>query len=366
MPILANLTETALHRAVGPWNRAGSRMDMARFHMRQARLCERIIAGLAEREATRLDPADARRAEAYAADVLGWRGYAPWLKVYTLRAGRFREGWIPDDYYSQVVVPRINGAYRHMAQMRQVGIRLFGADVVPDSLHVVRGRFLLPDGTPVTAGDAASLLFARGDRAVFKANWSGSGASIRILRRGDFPGGAPWPDGVFQHFVRAHPDLGVFPDDATATLRVTTALDPEGRPRLRTAYIRLPRATDGYVHVATLIRVMLDLDTGAFDARGMLSDWTVSGTHPDTGVPYAGQQMPGFAAARDLALAMHRGMPLVGCIGWDFAVDAAARPWLLEWNAVHNDIKVSEAMQGPCFAGLGWDRLWRDSAAGTA
>jgi hypothetical protein len=63
---------------------------------------------------------------------------------------------------------------------------------------------------------------------------------------------------------------------------------------------------------------------------------------------------------------MHRRMPLVGCVGWDFAVDADARPWLLEWNAVHNDIKVSEAMQGPCFAGLGWETLWRDTSAAGA
>jgi hypothetical protein len=29
----------------------------------------------------------------------------------------------------------------------------------------------------------------------------------------------------------------------------------------------------------------------------------------------------------------------------------------MEWNAEHNDIKFSEATQGPCFADLRWDRL---------
>jgi hypothetical protein len=31
----------------------------------------------------------------------------------------------------------------------------------------------------------------------------------------------------------------------------------------------------------------------------------------------------------------------------------------MEWNGWHNDIKFSEAADGPCFADLGWQNLWR-------
>lgn len=30
---------------------------------------------------------------------------------------------------------------------------------------------------------------------------------------------------------------------------------------------------------------------------------------------------------------------------------------LMEWNAGHNDIKFSEATQGPCFHDLGWEKF---------
>lgn len=33
------------------------------------------------------DPNLFKRAEEYAQDVLGWRGFAPWLKVYSAMAG---------------------------------------------------------------------------------------------------------------------------------------------------------------------------------------------------------------------------------------------------------------------------------------
>jgi hypothetical protein len=355
---LSTITETALHRALTPWDRIGQRLNLARYHLRQERICEGFLARLAQ-AGRRLDPADGRRAETYAAEVLGWRGYAPWLKLYTVVAGEFREGWIPDNYYSQVVIPRINGAYRHAAQLRQVAGRLFGAEMVPDSVHVVGGRFHAPDGSPIPPAQLAAHLFARGDGVVFKPNWSGSGTDIRIVRRESFDAGMAWPDGVFQHFVHAHPSLRHYQEGGTATLRLTTALGPDGRPQLRAAYIRFPRAGELYIAVKTVVRVMLNADTGDFAGQALLSDYTRCDRHPDSGIPFAGGRMPGFAAARERVLAMHAAFPFVGCIGWDIAVDAEERPWMLEWNAVHNGIRAPEAAQGPCFRGLGWENLWR-------
>ncbi len=342
-------------------------MNLKRYHLRQARVCEGIIAHLGRRSGLRLDPGLARRAEAYAADVFGWRGYAPWLKVYTLLQGEFREGWIPDDYYAQVVSAHINGAYRGVAQLRQASVRLFGQAGMPDSLHVVRGLLFAPDGAPVRPDQAATLVFARGPRTIFKTTGSWAGEGIRILDAAGFAAAAargPWPDGVFQDFIEAHPMLaGLYPA-ATATLRLTTAIDDAGEVGLRAAYLRLGSKGDAYVRAATVVRIALDCDTGDFEPYALCADWTRVTAHPDTGAGFAGLRMPGFAAARELVLGFHRRYPLVGCVGWDIAVDAAEAPWLLEWNAMHNDIKLSEATMGPCFLGLGWEKLWRRGAGG--
>ncbi len=34
---------------------------------------------------------------------------------------------------------------------------------------------------------------------------------------------------------------------------------------------------------------------------------------------------------------------------------------IMEVNGRHNDIKYHEATEGPCFADLGWDKLWKTS-----
>lgn len=43
--------------------------------------------------------------DSYSIDVLGHRIYAPWLYVYTLVRGEFREGWIPDNFFNKLVLP---------------------------------------------------------------------------------------------------------------------------------------------------------------------------------------------------------------------------------------------------------------------
>ena len=49
--------------------------------------------------------------------------------------------------------------------------------------------------------------------------------------------------------------------------------------------------------------------------------------------------------------------PYARCVGWDVTVDADEKVMLMEWNAEHNDVKFSEATQGPCFSDLNWERL---------
>jgi hypothetical protein len=50
-------------------------------------------------------------------------------------------------------------------------------------------------------------------------------------------------------------------------------------------------------------------------------------------------------------------VPYARCVGWDLTVDSDEQVMVMEWNAEHNDVKFSEATQGPCFADLDWQRL---------
>jgi hypothetical protein len=55
--------------------------------------------------------------------------------------------------------------------------------------------------------------------------------------------------------------------------------------------------------------------------------------HPDTGRRVAGEMLPSWPEARDLALEAHRRFPTLGSVGWDVALTPDG-PVLVEGNPV--------------------------------
>jgi hypothetical protein len=74
-------------------------------------------------------------------------------------------------------------------------------------------------------------------------------------------------------------------------------------------------------------------------------------------VPFAGKTIPAFTQCLHTVLGHHERVPFVRCIGWDITVDSEEEVRILEWNGYHNSIILAEALQGPCFKGLGWERF---------
>jgi hypothetical protein len=109
------------------------------------------------------------------------------------------------------------------------------------------------------------------------------------------------------------------------------------------------------------ISVAVDLASGELHREGYLPDWLSVGMHPDTKRTFAGVKIPAFAKAVATVLELHKRIPFARCVGWDLIIDREENVRLMEWNAEHNDIKFSEATQGPCFADLGWERLPHDA-----
>jgi hypothetical protein len=162
---------------------------------------------------------------------------------------------------------------------------------------------------------------------------------------------------VFQKRIVQHDTLARFAPGSVATIRMTTAVDDQGRIGLRACYLRLGRAQDACVQSRSHVRIAVDLASGALAEVGYLPDWQQVSAHPDTHVPFAGTRIPSFSACIATVIAHHRKFPLVRTIGWDLAVGRDGAVIVMEWNASHNDIKFSEATQGPCFADLHWDRF---------
>jgi hypothetical protein len=334
--------------------RAGD-FQFHRYHRAQATSVLKAL----EAHLGKTNRADLRRADAYARDVLGHSCYAPWLYVYSAIAGRFKEGWIPDNYYGRIVVPNLKGGYGKTSNLKALQYATFGSDAFPDVAYFVNGLFVTPTGAAISPDSLARHLFAHCDSLVFKIDDSFQGKGIFFFDRSTFDvqNVKALGNGVFQKRIVQHELLARFAPRSVATVRITTAVNDAGVASVRACYLRLGRNTDTHVQSSSHVRVRIDCTTGELAEDGYLANWTVTQAHPDSNVPFAGAKIPAFDDCLRTVLKHHSKVPFVRCIGWDVAIDHDGGVQLMEWNGVHNDIKFSEATQGPCFADLGWDRL---------
>ena len=104
----------------------------------------------------------------YAKEVLGWSGYASWLYVYSAMAEKFKEGWIPDNYYGRVVVPARSGKYGSVCDMKPLTNTLYGRNICPDVGCYVNGLFLSVDNKVLHAANIKDVLFSESEKIVFK------------------------------------------------------------------------------------------------------------------------------------------------------------------------------------------------------
>ena len=207
----------------------------------------------------------------------------------------------------------------------------------------------------------SEVLFSGRERVVFKVDDSSQGRGIHIINKDQFDllDIMKIGNGLFQPYILQHETLAQFESNVVATLRLTTISSKTGGIELRAAYLRMGRAADKVVRSQSHIRVPIDLSAGSMPHVGHSVDWLEIPSHPDSSIEFSGQVMPGFDKCKDIALNLHAKIPYVRCIGWDLTVDEAGEPHVLEWNGAHNDIKYSESTQGPCFADLGWESLWK-------
>lgn len=336
---------------------ARSAIDVA-YHKSHAYRARKILRGL-ERVLGRVPERERRRCDEYAIDVFGHRDFAPWLQVYTALARTFKEGWIPDNFYGAAVVPALKGWYGKVSSLKPLNRLVFGSDLFPDIGAYVNGIFLDTDYQPVEPARFRELLFKENEKVAFKLDNSAQGRGIVFLTRDSFDEQQvrSFGNGVFQKFIHQHALFNEFAPNAVATLRITTAVDDQGKVAVRSSYLRLGSGKDTHVQSKTHVRVPIDIASGAFAEQGFMPDWLPTPVHPDSGKAFAGNAVPSFARCAAAVRELHAKVPYARCVGWDVAVDTEGAVRIMEWNAQHNDIKFSEATQGPCFRDLGWEKL---------
>ena len=300
-----------------------------------------------------------KQCDDYAIDILGHRHFAAWLYVYSAVAGQFKEGWIPDNYYGSVVLPKLKGDYGKISSLKSLHPVIFSSNSFPDILSYSNGVFFDTDYRVIHPDAVRDEIFSGRERVVFKLDNSSRGKAIFFYNKESFDLSKIYNlgNGVFQNFINQHELFREFSEAAVATLRMTTVIDDDGTTSLRAGYLRLGDGADTHVQSRSHIRIPIDLKSGALNDVGFTPDWLEIDCHPTSKVKFRGKVIPSYEDCHKLVTSLHKRVPYARCIGWDLTLDDRQNVRIMEWNAEHNDIKFTEATQGPCFSDLHWERL---------
>ena len=136
---------------------------------------------------------------------------------------------------------------------------------------------------------------------------------------------------VLEHQLIQHPDMARLHPNSVNTMRIVT---DNVNGNVTIAYIIVKMGTGGSVcdnsgQGGILARV--DVDTGRISTPATDDYFHVYDTHPDTGIPLVGYQLPMVPEAIAMAKEAAQVFPQVGHVGWDMAVTPDG-PAIIEGN----------------------------------
>jgi len=300
-----------------------------------------------------------KKADKYACEILGWKGYAPWLYVYTHISGEFKNGWIPDNYYGKVVIQKIQGNYGKVSFLKAFNNKVFNEAMCPDLAYLINGKWFSNEFKPLSIFEVENLVKHNNDKVIFKSDFSAQGSGIFVYEKKDFDVNIVVEngEGVLQYFIEQHEFFNQFVKQAVATIRMTTVIDGQGKASLRACFIRFGRANDTHVVSKNQILVPVNMETGQLYENGYFSTYKSIKYHPDSKVTFLNKYIPNYKQCIDLAISLQEKMPMVTTIGWDLVVNKQGIPVIMEWNGFGSGIAFSEATQGPSFKDLSWDNF---------
>ncbi|MBU2995646.1 hypothetical protein KO500_04345 [Cellulophaga baltica] len=334
------------------------KIETFRYHKISNNTAKSVLKNI-EKEKGKLPLYLKKASDHYAINTLGWKGYAPWLYVYSHNAGEFKEGWIPDNYYGKKIIPKIQGSYGKISFLKPLNNYLFKKEIGPDLIYFINGLWFNKNYELLKEKDIHQILFSTTDKVICKPDQSFQGKGILVFKEKDFNTNKIITLGncVIQEFIIQHDFFNRFTTNSVATIRLTTVIDKNNTITLRAAYLRLGRTQNTHITSKDHIRVPINMKNGILSKYGYLSNWRKIFQHPDSKQTFESQIIPNFNDCISLVTDLHNKMPMVRTIGWDVTVNNDNKPVIIEWNGYSNDIKFSEATQGPCFKDLEWEKL---------
>ncbi|TDT46729.1 putative polysaccharide biosynthesis protein [Maribacter spongiicola] len=336
-----------------------------KYHYSSNKTANKLLKNI-ELEKGKLDLTSKKLAKEYAQDILGWKGFAPWLYVYTHMYGEFKEGWLPDNYFGKLVIPEIQGDYGKISFLKPFANKLFNSQVCPDLAHYINGQWFSSNYEIRTEKEINELIKRNrtynNTKVISKLDYSYQGLGIHIYDKNNFNAQqvAKNGNGVIQPFIIQHEFFNQFCKDAVATLRLTTVIDTLGKASLRASLLRLGRTKQTHVQSSDQVLVAIDVTTGSLSEIGYSSSFKSMDAHPDSNTAFKDKTIPYYDNCVAKVLELQNKMPMIKLIGWDVVIDDKNEVVIMEWNGYGAGIAFSEATQGPSFNDLGWNDFFKN------
>ena len=144
-------------------------------------------------------------------------------------------------------------------------------------------------------------------------------------------------------------ELEAFHPLSLNTIRVSTVMTKAGDVHIMAATVRTG-VDDNYVDNGHShgVYAAIDVDTGIISTIGYNANGDRFPSHPNTGVPFGGTQIPCWQELRRLVVKAAQMMPQLRYVGWDWALDKEHN-WILVEGNEPGGIDVH---QHPGFVGL--------------
>jgi len=319
-----------------------------------------LLKGIEEESGFKLSSKMKKNIDEYAREVFGSTAYAPSLYVYTVFNQKFKEGWIPDNYFGYVVAPTVNKGLGQVANMKTMSKKIIQTNKLPDKFYVVDRTMYDEDFNIIPNKMIEKKLFTISNEYFLKLDYSNQGKGVFKISKSNFildellnKG-----DAVLQTPIIQSKFFDEIIEDNVATLRILTYKDNDNEIKFAASFLRLGRKDEDIVQAKSSVKVPIIDENGTLNAFANAdSNWRRYYEHPDTGYKFEGNKIPYFKNAVNDCVDIHKRIPHVSIIAWDVSITDDGETRIIEWNAKHPGIKFTEASIGPTFKNLGWENL---------
>src|SRR3984957_17154807 len=159
-------------------------IDAARssqYHGQHKKEALQALSAIEADESQKLTPTLKKTVDEYSIDVFGSKRYAPWLYVYTLLRGEFKEGWMPDNFFGKIVCPRVNKELMAVTGFKTFSNIVLKTEALPDIGYYIDGKFYDRDLSVTDSSKICELARAGNAHVFVKKDRSGRGDGILKL-----------------------------------------------------------------------------------------------------------------------------------------------------------------------------------------